>query len=98
MTELQELHAEYGDRPLEIVSVTYQESGDPAALIEELGITYPWYGGDSIAPVYGVDQSGLPTMFLIGRDGRIRDFFYGYTGEESAARLRQAVDAALADS
>ena len=98
MSDLQELSTEYADRPLEIIGVTYQESGDPAALIEELGITYPWYEGDSIAPAYGVDQSGLPTMFLIGPDGRIRDFFYGYTGAESAARLRQAVDAALADT
>jgi len=95
MSELEQLHSELEGKPLEIVSVTYQESGDPAALIAELGISYPWYNGDEIAATYGVDRSGLPTMFLIGPDGRVLDFFYGFTGDESAARLRTAVDNAL---
>ncbi len=96
MVEVQELYSELGDRPFEVVSVTYQEAGDPAAMIEELGITYPWYNGDAIAAPYGVPQSGLPSMFLIGPDGKVLDYFYGYTGEESAARLRAGVETALA--
>ena len=95
MTGVQELYEELGDRPFAVVSATYMEQGDPAALVEELGVTYPWYNGDTIAEPYGVDQSGLPTMFLIGPDGRVLDYFYGFTGEESEARLRSAVEAAL---
>ena len=96
MTEVQELYADLSGRPFEVVSVTYKEEGDPAVMIEELGITYPWYNGDEIAGPYVVHQSGLPTMFLIGPDGKILDYFLGYTGEESGARLRAAVETALA--
>ncbi len=96
MSGVQELYTELAGRPFEVVSATYREEGDPAAMIEELGITHPWYNGDEIAGPYGVDQSGLPTMFLIGPDGKVLDYFLGYTGEESEARLREAVESALA--
>jgi hypothetical protein len=33
---------------------------------------------------------------LIGPDGKILDYFLGYTGEESEARLRAAVETVLA--
>lgn len=41
--------------------------------------------------------SGIPTTFIIGRDGTIKDVFVGYGGDDSAKDIDTAVDKALAE-
>jgi len=42
--------------------------------------------------------SGIPTQFVIGKDGKVAAGFVGYEGEESEKSLTSAIDKALAGS
>ncbi len=93
---LQHLFEQYGGRGLEIIGATWNESGDPDAFAKEVGISYPHVKGDAIASAYGVDNSGIPTMFVIDRHGRIADFFIGWDGEATVRQLNARIDALMA--
>jgi peroxiredoxin len=41
--------------------------------------------------------TGIPTTFIIGKDGVIKDVFVGYGGDESAKAIDAAVEKALAE-
>jgi len=84
---LQRLYDLYRNRGLEIIGATWNEQGDPDSFAKELGISYPHMKGDSIAEAYGVNKSGIPTMFLIDRDGLVADFFIGWDGDTTARLL-----------
>ncbi len=41
--------------------------------------------------------SGIPATVIVGRDGTVKDAFIGYSGEESATQIDEAVSRALAE-
>ena len=59
-------------------------------------MTYPHVKGDEIAEAYGVDNSGIPTMFVIDREGRVADFFIGWNGEATAQPVSARVESLAA--
>src|SRR5207253_1537848 len=81
--ELQRIYAEDHKRGLEVIGATWNEKDDPDAFAKQLGVTYPHANGDAIAAAYGVDSYGIPTMFVIDRDGNVADFFIGWSGDET---------------
>lgn len=93
MPGLQALSVEFQDRPVRIIGVNVWEDGDPAAFMAENGYTYPIVvGGDSVAEDYLV--TGIPTFYVIGRDGSVVFASRGYDpGGEQA--LRSQIEAAL---
>ena len=96
MPALNAMHRELQPRGLTVLGATWKETGDVAKFVAENGIGYPHGPGDAFADSYGVDSSGVPTMYVIGRDGKVADFFIGWAGDKTKARLRQSVEAALA--
>ncbi len=79
MPALQRLHERLGDAGVSVVAVSVDAEGagfggdtDVAAFIEEFGLTFTVLRDASgrIEDVFGV--AGLPTTFLIDRDGRIQ--------------------------
>jgi cytochrome c biogenesis protein CcmG, thiol:disulfide interchange protein DsbE len=83
MPALQRLHEQLGDRGLSIVAVSVDSppslgnamgvfSGDVRAFVEQFGLTFTVLHdpGGGIQSRYQVN--GLPTTFLIDRDGRVR--------------------------
>lgn len=40
---------------------------------------------------------GIPTTVVVGRDGKVKNLFVGYGGEESDKQIEDAIDAALKD-
>jgi cytochrome c biogenesis protein CcmG/thiol:disulfide interchange protein DsbE len=93
---LQHLYEQYRGRGLEIVGATWNEKGDPEAFAKEVGISYPHVKGDAIASAYGVDHSGIPTMFVIDREGRVADFFIGWSGENTIRQLNARIRGLMA--
>ena len=93
---LQHLYDVYRSRGLEIIGATWNEKGDPDSFAKQLGISYPHVKGDAIAKAYGVDKSGIPTMFVIDRDGRVADFFIGWDGEATARQLNARIASLVA--
>lgn len=77
-----ELHNEFEDEGLAIVGIGLDQGGaaDLAPFVESNGIEYTIVVGDrSTGEAYRV--SGIPTTFIIGRDGRIAAKHVGFANE-----------------
>jgi cytochrome c biogenesis protein CcmG/thiol:disulfide interchange protein DsbE len=71
MPALEQLHRDYASRGLTVLAVNFREApGTVRQYARELGLTMPLLvdPAGAISGSYGV--IGLPTSFLIGRDGR----------------------------
>ena len=77
---LMELQQKYGDRGLEIIGVSMDDTPDPArTFFQQFHINYPVVMGNAkIGELYG-GVLGLPIAFLIDRDGRISAKHIGAT-------------------
>jgi cytochrome c biogenesis protein CcmG/thiol:disulfide interchange protein DsbE len=98
MPVLESLHRELASRGLAIVGINARE--DPRAVAryaQELGLTFPLVLDPvgKINDLYGV--IGLPTTFVVGRDGRAVAFGVGARDWRSRA-ARELLDALLAES
>jgi thiol-disulfide isomerase/thioredoxin len=94
--KMQALSQEFRGKPVKVVGLTWNESGDARAYFEKNGVTYPTFPGDSLADAYGINSAGIPVVFVVGPDGRVVEFVIGYSGEETDRVLRRAVERALA--
>ena len=77
-----ELYDEFEEQGLEIVGVGLDQGGatDLAPFVDDNGIDYTiLVGNRSIGEAYKV--SGIPTTFIIGRDGRIAAKHIGFSNE-----------------
>lgn len=93
---LVKLHDKYRDRNFRVVSINVDdpEGKKVKAIVGRMGINYPvLIGNEDVMRQFGGVQA-LPTSFLIGRDGRIREKLQGLYPEE---RLDGLVAAALAE-
>jgi thiol-disulfide isomerase/thioredoxin len=96
MPVLDELHGEWSGKGVAFVAVD-SEDIDPAMLQEFLSqhpIPYPVVADDgALGASYKV--RALPTLFVLGKDGTVRDSFVGFTSKVTLARaLERAVAAA----
>jgi thiol-disulfide isomerase/thioredoxin len=70
MPSVQLVHETYPADEVAVFGVNVWESGDPAAFMTEKGYTYGLLlEGDAVAEEYKV--SGIPTMYVVDRQGRI---------------------------
>lgn len=94
---VQKLHDKYEDQPVAIYAVNCRErgKGSKAALdfIKNNKYTYNvLIEGDKVADTYQVQ--GLPTLFVIGRDGKVTYKQRGF-GKDAEQRITEALEAAL---
>jgi peroxiredoxin len=78
MPMLERLHRDFAARGLAIIGINAREDKDAVGrYAAELGLTFPLVldPGGTISALYGV--IGLPTTFVIGRDGRAVAFAVG---------------------
>jgi peroxiredoxin len=76
---LVQLYEEFKDQGLVVVGVGLDQGGAGTLkpFVDENGVTYPILVGDrDVQGAYGV--TGIPTTFVIGRDGRIVSKHVGY--------------------
>jgi thiol-disulfide isomerase/thioredoxin len=81
---LVKLHDKYRDRKFRVVAINVDdpEGKKVKSIAKELGITYPvLIGNEDVMKQFGGVQA-LPTSFLIGRDGHIRERLQGLYPEE----------------
>jgi thiol-disulfide isomerase/thioredoxin len=102
---LVDLYKQYHARGLEIISLSFEASGDPAedkppveTFIKEFAIPYPVLLAGAIGEVPDklpqlVRFGAYPTTIFLGRDGRVRAIHAGFassaTGEASAELARE---------
>jgi cytochrome c biogenesis protein CcmG, thiol:disulfide interchange protein DsbE len=98
MPRLEGLHRAYAARGLAVVGVNAREDASAAGRhVAELGLTFPLVldPGGRINALYGV--IGLPTSFVVGRDGRAVAFGVG-PHDWGSAPARALLEALLAES
>ena len=97
MPALERLHRDYAARGLAIVGINVRENSDAMRrYAREVGLSFPLVldPDGKINALYGV--IGLPTTFVIGRDGRAVALAIGARKWESAA-ARALIEALLAE-
>jgi thiol-disulfide isomerase/thioredoxin len=68
-----ELQKRYGDRGLAVIGVSLDEQGPDVVkeFVKQLGVNYPIViGNEKITEAYGGIE-GIPTTFVIDRQGRV---------------------------
>ena len=99
MPYLQRLHETYGADGLRVVMVSIDTEPEGMAIIDGLiaehAITYPVLKDrfNIVARRYLGAQSPLPSVFVVGRDGRVMKVHRGYSDEASAVFQREVEDA-----
>lgn len=94
MPGMQAMHEKWGDQGLAVIGISCKErGGDPAAYFADQGFTYTCLvQGDDIYRTYRA--AALPTVVVIGRDGRIVHVDAGYSAAQEE-RLKAIVELAL---
>lgn len=95
---LVELYEEFKDEGVVVIGVGLDQGGASILrpFVEENNVTYPiLVGNRSVAQAYNV--SGIPTTFMIGRDGRIHKKHVGFA-PQMAQELRADVVSLLEQS
>jgi len=74
------LQEKYGDRGLQIIGVSMDDSPDPArTFVQQFRVNYPVVMGTAeVGSAYG-GVLGLPIAFLIDREGRVQAKHMGAT-------------------
>ncbi len=89
--DLIDLKKQYGPRGLEVVGISLDENAERILprFVHDFGINYPVViGSEEIAAAFG-GILGLPTTFIVDREGMVRSRFMGYID-------RKRMEAALA--
>lgn len=83
MPRLESLHREFKDRGLVVLAVNIEDPDDARAFLERNPFTFKVLSDADgrIAGAYGVEA--IPTMFMIGADGRIIAHHVGVQTEET---------------
>ena len=93
-----ELYDEFEAQGLEIIGIGLDQGGaaDIAPFVERNGVDYTiLVGTRSVGEAYRV--SGIPTTFIIGRDGRIAAKHVGFANE-LRPEMRSEIETLLADA
>jgi peroxiredoxin len=81
---LERLHQAHGDKKITIVGISQNNEKDTAAFLKEYGVTFQTLlddpNGYTVSNAYGL--TNVPTLFLIGPDGKIEITSVGWVKPE----------------
>jgi peroxiredoxin len=81
---LERIHKAHGDKKIKIVGISQNDKGETAAFLKEYGVTFPTLlddpNGYAVSNAYGL--TNVPTLFLIGQDGKIEITSVGWVKQE----------------
>lgn len=96
MPSIQKIHEKFADKPVSILGVNTWERGKPDGPQKYMESKKFTYGllmkGDDLAKTYGI--SGIPTLVLIGPDGKILHIGVGFSAGEEA-HLTEMIEKAI---
>ena len=81
---LERIHQADGDKKITVVGISQNNQSETAAFLKEYGVTFPTLlddpNGYAVSNAYGL--TNVPTLFLIGQDGKIEISSVGWVKEE----------------
>jgi peroxiredoxin len=81
---LERIHQAYGDKKITIVGISQNDRRETSAFLKEYGVTFPTLlddpNGYAVSNAYGL--TNVPTLFLIGQDGKIEISSVGWVKQE----------------
>jgi peroxiredoxin len=81
---LERLHKAHGDEKVTVVGISQNNRKETAAFLKEYGVTFPTLMDDPngylVSNAYGL--TNVPTLFLIGQDGKIEISSIGWVKQE----------------
>ena len=81
---LERIHKAHGDKKITVVGISQNNQRDTAAFLKEYGVTFPTLlddpNGYAVSNAYGL--TNVPTLFLIGQDGKIEITSVGWVKQE----------------
>jgi len=98
--ELVKLHKEFHSRGVEMVGLSTEDPDNSAQKVRDFvhafNVDYRvgWATSD-VAVTLMQGRDAIPQSFIITRDGRIMKRFIGFSPENTAQQLRQALEDAL---
>jgi peroxiredoxin len=88
---LERLHKNYGGQKITVIGISQNNDRDTKAFLREFGITFPTLLDDpkvyAVSNAYGL--TNVPSMFLIGQDGKIEISSVGWIKQEIEAINRK---------
>jgi thiol-disulfide isomerase/thioredoxin len=91
MPGIQRIHEAFARDGVEVLGLNCWENGDAPGYMKEKNYTYGLLmNADDVASSYGV--SGIPTIYVIGKDGKVVYRAVGFEGEEA---LEAAIERGL---
>ena len=102
MPEIQSLYTKYKDQGCEVIGISLDDVASPAdkdkvtqaveKVKQSLGVTYPTALGATIPDLSSKFQFGnIPTLYVIDKQGKIRDVEQGWDPENSLTKLNQLI-------
>jgi peroxiredoxin len=81
---LERLHKNYGGQKITVIGISQNNDRDTKAFLKEFGITFPTLLDDpkayAVSNAYGL--TNVPSLFLIGQDGKIEISSVGWIKQE----------------
>jgi thiol-disulfide isomerase/thioredoxin len=96
MPELVKLSQEYEEKGLVVIGLNADEEevDEIEQFTKEADATYKMgWGNSELFNYFGV--SGLPSSYIIGRDGKMLGIFRGYNPQRTPPKLRQTIEMAI---
>jgi thiol-disulfide isomerase/thioredoxin len=93
--ELQKIYDDYHGKGLEAILISQEDQMKISSFASINNLTLPFYMDGDTSADRAFNVTGLPTTYVIGKDGKIVYANVGY-GEGIEQELRQAIDRALA--
>jgi peroxiredoxin len=91
---LERLHKAHGDQKITIVGISQDDKRNTNAFLKEYGVTFPTLLDDpssyAVSNAYGLTT--VPTLFLIGQDGKIEISSVGWVKQEIEDLNRKLAD------
>jgi thiol-disulfide isomerase/thioredoxin len=92
------LQADYASRGLVIVAVSLDEKASAySAFVKKMKPTFAVVHDRSQHLAAEVKAPGMPTSYLVGRDGRLRSIHNGFHGARTERELRKEIERLLAE-
>src|SRR5271156_6012267 len=81
---LERIHKAHGDKKIKVVGISQNNASETAAFLQEYGISFPTLlddpNGYAVSNAYGL--TNVPSLFLIGQDGKIEISSVGWVKQE----------------